>query len=185
LEFQTFDASYLNKLRSSDLTTERHFVNYFGELITLKLRSRLQSPEAVEDVKQETFARFFTLLRKDSGVREAERLGSLVNSICNHVLFEYYRAGKRTEPLDDVAAVNLLDKQTDALDRVISSETSDDVHKVLNGLAERDRKVLRSLFVEERDKDTVCREMGISREYIRVLVHRAKKAFREQSGGVR
>jgi RNA polymerase sigma-70 factor (ECF subfamily) len=44
---------------------------------------------------------------------------------------------------------------------------------------------LRSLFVEEQDKDTVCREMGISREYIRVLVHRAKKSFRERSAKVR
>jgi RNA polymerase sigma-70 factor (ECF subfamily) len=185
LEFQTFDASYLNKLRSSDGTTEQHFANYFGELITLKLRSRLQSPDAIDDVKQETFARFFALLRKDGGIREAERLGALVNSICNHVLFEHYRAGKRTEHLDDVAAANLLDKQADALGWVISSETRADVHEVLTGLAERDRKVLRSLFVEEQDKDTVCREMGISREYIRVLVHRAKKAFREQSAGLR
>jgi RNA polymerase sigma-70 factor (ECF subfamily) len=185
LEFQTFDATYLNKLRSSDETTERHFANYFGELISLKLRSRLQSPEAIEDVKQETFARFFILLRKEGGIREAERLGALVNSICNHVLFEYYRAGKRTEPLDEMAAGNLLDQQTDALGQVISMEARADVHQVLNGLAERDRKVLRSLFVDEQDKDTVCREMGISREYIRVLVHRAKKAFRERSGTAR
>ena len=182
MEFQTFDATYLNNLRSGDETTERHFASYFGELIRLKLRSRLQSPETIEDVKQETFARFFSLLRKDGGVREAERLGALVNSICNHVLFEHYRSSKRTEPLDEIAAGNLLDNQTDALGRVLSMETRADVHQVLNGLAERDRKVLRSLFVEERDKDAVCREMGISREYIRVLVHRAKKAFRERSG---
>jgi RNA polymerase sigma-70 factor (ECF subfamily) len=84
-----------------------------------------------------------------------------------------------------MAATNLLDKQTDALGQVISMETRADVHEVLNGLAARDRKVLRSLFVEERDKDTVCREMGISREYIRVLVHRAKKAFRERSARAR
>lgn len=185
MEFQTFDASYLNKLRSSDGTTEQHFAGYFGELITLKLRSRLQSPEAIEDVKQETFTRFYTLLRKDGGIREAERLGALVNSICNHVLFEYYRAGKRTEPLDDLAAGNLLDTQADAMAQLVSMETRVNVHEVLDGLAEKDRKVLRSLFVEERDKDTVCREMGISREYIRVLVHRAKKAFRERSAKVR
>jgi RNA polymerase sigma-70 factor (ECF subfamily) len=181
LEFQAFDTGYLDKLRSSDEATELHFAKYFGELITLKLRSRLQSPEAIEDVKQETFLRFFNLLRKEDGVRQAERLGALVNSICNHVLFEYYRTGKRTEPLDDMAAASLLDKQVDALGHVISIETRADVHEVLKGLAERDRKVLRSLFVEERDKDAVCREMGISRQYIRVLVHRAKKAFRDRS----
>lgn len=181
MEFQAFDASYLEKLRSRDETTEAHFVEYFGQLISLKLRSRLQSSETIEDVKQETFARFFTLLRKEGGVRDAERLGALVNSICNNVLFEQYRSGKRTEPLDDLVADNLLDRQADALGQVLSMEARATVHQVLEGLPDRDRKVLRSLFVEEKDKDSVCRELGISREYIRVLVHRAKKAFREKS----
>ena len=185
MEFQTFDAPYLNKLRSRDQVTEEHFVSYFGELISLKLRSRLQSPQAIEDVKQETFTRFFALLRKESGVREAERLGALVNSICNNVLFEHYRSGKRTEPLDELVAANLLDSRTDALGQVISLEARAAVHQVLETLEDRDRKVLRSLFVEERDKETVCRELGVSREYIRVLVHRAKKAFRESSAKVR
>ena len=54
------------------------------------------------------------------------------------------------------------------------------VHEVLDSLGDRDRKVLRYLFVEERDKDAICEELGIDREYMRVLVHRAKKAFREK-----
>ena len=185
LEFQAFDGPYLNKLRSRDQVTEEHFVSYFGELISLKLRSRLQSPQAIEDVKQETFTRFFALLRKEGGVRDAERLGALVNSICNNVLFEHYRSGKRTEPLDELVAANLLDSRTDALGQVISLEARAAVHQVLETLEDRDRKVLRSLFVEERDKETVCRELGVSRDYIRVLVHRAKKAFRESSAKVR
>ena len=96
MEFQAFDATYLDKLRSRDAVTEQHFVDYFSELIALKLRSRLQSPQAIEDVKQETFARMFALLRKEDGVKSGERLGSLVNSICNNVLFEHYRSKSRT-----------------------------------------------------------------------------------------
>jgi len=62
----------------------------FTELLQLKLRSRLQSPQAIEDVRQETFARVFSVLRKDGGLRQPERLGAFVNQICNHVLFEHY-----------------------------------------------------------------------------------------------
>ena len=180
MEFQTFDATYLDKLRRRDEVTEQHFVSYFTELISLKLRSRLQSPQAIQDVTQETFARIFILLREEGGVRQAERLGALVNSICNNVLFEHYRSGKRAETLEETVAANLLDRQPDALRQAISQETRTAVHTVLEALADRDRTVLRSLFVEERDKDVVCKELGIDREYMRVLVHRAKKAFREQ-----
>ena len=73
---------------------------YFGALIQIKLRSRLKSPEAIEDVRQETFTRFFVALR-DGRVLRPESLGSYVNSICNNVLLEHYRAGSRLDSLDD------------------------------------------------------------------------------------
>jgi RNA polymerase sigma-70 factor (ECF subfamily) len=180
VEFQTFDATYLEKLRGGDEPTEQHFIRYFSELITLKLRSRLQSPQAIQDVKQETFARAFALLRSEGGVRSGERLGALVNSICNHVLLEHYRASGRAEPLEEDIAANLLDKRSDALTEMITKQTRAAVHEVLETLGDRERLVLRSVFVEERDKDEVCEQLGIDRNYMRVLVHRAKQAFREK-----
>lgn len=160
--------------------TEQHFVSYFSELIGLKLRSRLQSPQAIQDVRQETFVRVLTLVRSKDGVRHGERLGPLVNSICNHVLFEHYRASNRADPLEESTAASLLDTRSDALSEAISGETRTTVHRVLDKLGERDRTVLRALFVEERDKDEICRELGVDRQYMRVLVHRAKQAFRTQ-----
>jgi RNA polymerase sigma-70 factor (ECF subfamily) len=180
VEFQTFDATYLENLRSGDEPTEQHFIRYFSQLITLKLRSRLQSPQAIEDVKQETFARAFALLRSEGGVRSGERLGACVNSICNHVLLEHYRASGRAQPLEEEVAANLLDKRSDALSEMITKQTRAAVHEVLETLGDRERLVLRSVFVEERDKDEVCEELGIDRNYMRVLVHRAKQAFRER-----
>jgi RNA polymerase sigma-70 factor (ECF subfamily) len=34
------------------------------------------------------------------------------------------------------------------------------------------------VLLEERDKDEVCAELGLSRDYLRVLVHRAKQSFK-------
>ncbi len=97
MEFFAFNASYVEKLRAGDAHIEAHFVNYFSELIRLKLRSRLNSKEAMEDVRQETFMRVLTLLRGKGSLRHPERLGPFVNSVCNHVLFEHYRWKKRTK----------------------------------------------------------------------------------------
>jgi RNA polymerase sigma-70 factor (ECF subfamily) len=178
VNFVTFDASYVSKLRAGDAPTEQHFIAYFSELILLKLHSRLRRPDQIEDVTQETFSRALSLIRSEGGLRHAERLGPLVNSICNNVLMEQYRRSSRVEALEDAAADRLVETRPDALSRVISDDTRDLVRHVLNGLKERDRRLLRAVFLEERDKDEVCRELRVGREYLRVLLHRAKGSFR-------
>jgi RNA polymerase sigma-70 factor (ECF subfamily) len=179
VDFQAFDSAYVERLRAGDSETEGHFIAYFGELIALKLRSRLASRQAIEDVRQETFARCLQLLRSQSGVRNAERLGPLVNSICNHVLSEHFRSTSRMEALDDQAADRFTAREPDALTQVITDDTRRMVRQVLETLPERDRTILRAVFLEEREKDDVCREIGVTRDYIRVLLHRAKQSFRE------
>jgi RNA polymerase sigma-70 factor (ECF subfamily) len=178
VNFVTFDASYVGKLRAGDASTEQHFIAYFSELILLKLRPRLRRPEQIEDVKQETFSRALSLIRSEGGLRHAERLGPLVNSICNHVLMEQYRATGRIEALEDETAERLIETRPDALSMVIADDTRDLVRQVLDDLNERDRDLLRAVFLEERDKDEVCTEFGVARDYLRVLLHRAKGSFR-------
>ena len=179
LEFFTFDASYIERLRSGDAQIEGHFVNYFSELIRLKLRSRLSSQEAMEDVRQETFVRVLVLLRGQTGLRQPDRLGSFVNSVCNHVLLEHYRSKKRSEAtIDDETEATVASHEPSALRMLEVKDTERVVRQILNALTEKDRRLLQSVLLEERDKDEVCAEFGITREYLRVLLHRAKQSFK-------
>ena len=178
LQFHSFDEGYVERLRAGDFRTQEHFGAYFSALIQVKLRSRLQSREAIEDVRQETFARFYVALRAGK-ILHPERLGSFVNSVCNNVLLEHYRSAARHSSLDDD------DEQKDipapAMDLVgilVAKETEDKVREILEQLPERDRRLLRQVFLEERDKDEVCRDFGVDREYLRVLLHRAKQSFK-------
>ena len=179
MQFFAFDESYVEKLRAGDAHIEAHFVNYFSELIRLKLRSRLNSKEAIEDVRQETFMRVLTLLRGKGGLRQPERLGPFVNSVCNHVLFEHYRSQKRTEAtIDDEEDATIAGREPSALSLLEAKDTERVVRQILNRLPERDRRLLQSVLLEERNKDVVCAEFGITREYLRVLLHRAKQSFK-------
>ena len=178
LQFHTFDASYVENLCAGDRQTQEHFVAYFTELLRMKLRSRLQSSHAIEDVCQETFARVFAVLRKDGGLRQPERLGAFVNSICNYVLFEQYRSSARSESLDEEGAPEPAATGADALDIVSARQIEEKVREILLRLPERDRSLLKAVFLEERDRDEVCRQFGVEREYLRVLLHRAKQEFK-------
>jgi RNA polymerase sigma-70 factor, ECF subfamily len=177
VEFFSFDDAYLQRLRNRDFQTEQHFVAYFTKLILIKLRSRMCSFQAIEDIRQETFVRVFKALGSEGGIRSGEGLGAFVNSVCNHVLLEFYRSSARTEPQNDQAA-DVPDKTIDLDGMLVSKQTRESVQEVLGRLPEKDRRLLTALFIEEKAKDEICRDFGVNREYLRVLVHRAKQSFR-------
>jgi RNA polymerase sigma-70 factor (ECF subfamily) len=73
---------------------------------------------------------------------------------------------------------------------LVTKETAENVRRVLGEMPERDRRILRSLFFEEKDKNEICQDFGVRRDYLRVLVLRAKGRFRDlyqrgQSGSER
>ena len=178
LQFYSFDAAYIQSLRNGDAATQEHFVRYFTELLQLKLRSRLHSPQAIEDVRQETFARVLKALRTDGTLRQPDRLGAFVNTCCNHVLFEHYRASTRTDSLDDENQPEPVAKSASALDIASSNQTRVKVREILLDMPMRDRMLLKAVFLDERDRDEVCTEFGVDREYLRVLLFRAKHDFK-------
>jgi RNA polymerase sigma-70 factor (ECF subfamily) len=177
VQFQSFDEGYVERLRTGDVRTQEHFVTYFSELIHLKLRGRLQSPQATEDVRQETLVRVLKSLHSEKSI-QPERLGSFVNSVCNHVLLEHYRASSRFGSLDGEEENDFPAKSVDLPGLLATRQMEERVREILEELPERDRRLLREVFLEERDKDAVCRDFGVDREYLRVLLFRAKGAFK-------
>jgi RNA polymerase sigma-70 factor (ECF subfamily) len=177
LPFHNFDESYVQRLRQGDFRTMDHFVSYFGDLLQLKLRSRLRSPQAVEDVRQETFVRVLAAVRDDK-IREPERFGSYVFSICKNILLEGHRVAQRDTSLEDGEDQDFPDRSVDIFGAFAAKQTKEKVRDVLEKLPELDRRLLRDVFLEERDKDEVCRDFGVTRDYLRVLVYRAKQSFK-------
>jgi len=178
-----FDRAYLDRLASGDPETERHFTRYFGDLLSIKLRSRLRSPAQVEDARQETFLRVMKALRQPGGIQSPGGFGAFVNSVCNNVLFEMYRSHSKTTPLEEEAGAALPDPGIDAEMAVGLDEDRAHVRAVMQTLPQKERQLLHWLFFEEADKDEVCRRLDIDRNYLRVLLHRAKQRFKTEFVG--
>ena len=77
-------------------------------------------------------------------------------------------------------SVYLVGAGPGALDRLISSDVQEQVREILDALSDRDRRLIREVLLEERSKDEVCQDLGVDRDYLRVLVHRAKQAFKDR-----
>ena len=132
----------------------------------------------MEDIRQETFLRVFRALR-EGALQQPERIGAFVNSVCNNVMLEQIRsAGKSVPPPEE--HVEFPDDSPGPDELLISGERKRQVARILADLPEKDRELLRSVFLKEEDKDEVCRRFKIDREYLRVLLHRARVRMRQE-----
>jgi RNA polymerase sigma-70 factor (ECF subfamily) len=178
LEFFQFDAGYVRRLTEGDAETERHFVCYFSPLLLIKLKQRLRSRQQLEDLRQEVFLRVFRSLRQGTGLQRPECLGAYMHSICNNVVLEYLRGESKPEHL-----YKRVEEQRDpgaCVEReLVDEEQSRQMRSLINGMRSKDRFLICAIFLDERDRDEVCREQGVGRDYLRVLLCRAKKRFRQ------
>jgi len=177
-----FDREYLARLRDGDADTERHFINHFSNVIRLSLRYRLRSWQLIDDIRQETFLRVLNFLRSDRSLDHPERLGAYVHSVCINVMMESLRASTRHPPMPEDAH-QLTDGRISPEAGAVTEERKRIVRAVLDDLPDKDRQILRSEFFEDGDKDEICERFQVSRDYLRVLVHRAKVKFKAAMDG--
>ena len=176
VDFFVFDKGYLDKLRVGDLATQHHFASYFGRFLRIRYRGRRLTQDVIDDLVQDTLLRVMIKVR-DGAVRQPECFGAFVNSISNHVLLEHFRYSSKNQSAED-GPPDVPDKVLDLDGLLVTQETAENVRRVLGQLPERDRRILRRLFFDDTDKDTICIEFGVNRDYLRVLVLRAKDKFR-------
>jgi RNA polymerase sigma-70 factor (ECF subfamily) len=178
VQFHSFDAAYIQRLTDGDPETEAHFASYFGELIKLKLAARMRSAALAEDIRQETLLRVIRALRRGAGVEHPERFGAFVNTVCNNVMYEFLRTANRDGHIEEQIH-EPADTKIDLNRPIEESDTEREVSTVLASLPPKDRELLRAVYLEERDKDEICRRFNVDANYLRVLLHRAKGRFRK------
>jgi RNA polymerase sigma-70 factor (ECF subfamily) len=135
------------------------------------------TPDQAENLRQETFARVMAEVHRKGGISQPQQFGALFVSIFNSVLMEFYRPYARKQLMDE--STDTPDKALDLDGMLVTKQSAEQVRRILDAMPKRDRDLLRAIFLEEREKEAICREMGVDPEYLRVLVRRTKLAFNE------
>jgi RNA polymerase sigma-70 factor, ECF subfamily len=179
LEKFEFTEQYVTKLRLHDEETERHFVDYFTPLLRIKLRTRSLNWQDIEDVTQEVFLRALKAICCADGLRSPGSLPAFVVAVCERTCMEVIRRQIKSGAASD-DNLDLSDEKPSIEDRMISESKQHSVWQLLNEMPQRDHDLLIRVFIQEEDKSRVCEELGVDRDYLRVLLHRALQRFRRQ-----
>jgi len=176
--FDEFNADYIRRLIEHDVSVESHFATYFGDLLHIKLRKYVRSSDIANEVRQETLFRVLKALREGE-LKQPERLGSYVNSVCRNVLYERFRDKDRYLQLEGNSE-QLPDNRIDLDAPLVNEERRRLVVSVLTDFSDRDRQLFRMILLDGVDKADACKQLAVSEEYYRVLRHRALLRFREK-----
>jgi len=179
LSAYVFHAGYLQSLKARNSTTEEHFVSYFRPRLRSLLRRTGASSDEVEDLQQETFMRVLAAIESSEAIRHPERFGGFVRAVCTNALLEQYRRRRRYTELDDSVDV-MPDNAQDQHALLLTQERNSAVRRIISRLSPRDQRVLRAAFLEQKSGAEICRELRVSRTYLRLLLHRAKRRFVDQ-----
>ena len=176
MEPYSFNERYIAGLQARDPEIETHFVAYFKMPLWLKARRQLRATDRAEEAVQETLLRAFRYFRSGKSLEFPERLPAFVQSICHNVTLEMIRANDRYRQ----APENSPDPEDPRIDldfEIVSRERQRLVHDVLAQLPAKDRELLQLAAIEEMDKEALCARYGVSQEYLRVLLFRARQRF--------
>jgi RNA polymerase sigma-70 factor, ECF subfamily len=172
-----FDENYLRALEGRDEAAENQLITSLGPRIRTVLRSHLRSWDRTLDAYQETFLRVFTYLRSGKTLDSPSSLPGFVLAVSRNVAFEHLRSYGRQDQFPEEMP-DPADAAPGPEDKVVTEERKQIVRRMLGELNQRDRDLLCKLL-EDEDPAKLCRDFGVDRGYLRVLLHRARVRFKK------
>jgi RNA polymerase sigma-70 factor (ECF subfamily) len=132
----------------------------------------------VDDIVQETLTRFIKAGQRHQ-IRNTDEFGAFLNGVCRNVILEYRRRVRRDPAVTEDGEIPERGVRPDA--EIL--EMRDAIDNGLAELSDRDRTILRALYLDGKDKDEICRDWNMSDAQFRVVLFRAKERFRRAYNG--
>lgn len=154
-------------------STERALLDGRGAFLAFLVK-RLGNRADAEDVLQDFCIR--VLGRKDQ-LRDVDRMGSWLYAILRSTLNDHYRKGARRGRLAAAVAREPEEWSADAptqMARLCTCHSG-----LVSELRPADAELIRRIDFGEEDRESVARDLGLTRNALGVRLHRARTALRE------
>lgn len=170
----------VRRIASGDRTAETDMVQRYSRGLLYVLRRRTSDHSLAADLVQDTFCIAIERLRKGP-IDQPESLAAFLYSTARNLLIAHQRKEWRRATVVDSDAVSAIPDESYSPYRDVSrAQNTKLVRQLLNELpVERDRELLERLYVQDQDKEEICRALGLDSLHFNRVLHRAKQRFRQ------
>jgi RNA polymerase sigma factor (sigma-70 family) len=173
-----FSDDYVARLRNNDAQTWEHFYAYFRPKIRTKFRAQFPW-DMVDDLSGETMVAVVEKIGQGEP-RDAACLAAYVLQICHNKGLEALRRLTGDRQFSEVDWNLLPGSGKTPQQEVLDKELGQKVANAVKKLPSRDRGALAAVFYEGRDRDEVCKERGVSRDQLKMILFRARQKFKRE-----
>jgi len=159
--------------------------NYVG--LRLLVSRRCRDANVAADLLNEAVCTTWTKWQAGK-IERPEQIAGYVLQVTMNLLRNHRRAiAERPEKRADAAKLQELAGDGEPADETIEREIAVQVKNVIRGMSsQRDRAILVRFYLDEEDKETICRDLGLSPLQFDKILHRARGRLRKllESGGL-
>lgn len=159
--------------------------NYVG--LRLLVVRRCRDPHVAADLLNEAVVTTWTKWQAGK-IERPEQIAGYVLQVTMNLLRNHRRAiAERPEKRADAAKLEELAIEREPGEEAIEREIAGQVKKVIRDLSSpRDRMILVRFYLDEEEKETICRDMELSPLQFDKILHRARGRLRKllESGGL-
>ena len=152
-----------------------HTFDTYSDAIFRFCYGRTSDPERAEDLTQETFMRYWQVVR--SG-REITNVRAFLFTIARHAIIDWYRKQK-ADSLDDLQAAGYEPSDTGTANDPYHLAQHGEVVATMQRLSADDRELLLLRHVEGMEPRDIATVLGIQVNAVSVRIHRAEKRLRK------
>ena len=164
--------------QDGDKSAYARFLGEASELLKKFLLRRMENPELVEDVLQDTL---LSVHRARHTFQSEKPLGPWLYAICEHRMLDFYRKYRRLESREIAQPDEIMEWATPSPE-IRETERGQRVLEALERLPANQREVITLLKIEELTVKEIAKKIGISESSVKVTAFRGYETIRRLLG---
>lgn len=169
------------RIREGDVSAESDLIRQFEPGLRVLLRRRTGGDRGLlEDLVQETLLIVLDRLRGD-GIEDPQKLAAFAAQTARNLAIASHRKTERQRTDVDTEATERNADSTPSVEALTGDfEAALAVRALLRELPQaRDRLMLKRFYLEDDDKELICRDMDLTEAAFNQALSRARKRFRQ------
>lgn len=144
------------------------------------LERRTGNKDLAQDLCQEAFCVLIERLRAQALEQPEKLAGYLYHIAINVQIADLRKTLRRNTATNSDLMDTIADSRQNQLRQLLRERTASAVRTLIDAMDNsRDRKLLYGYFIQEKDKEEICKELDLSHRHFDRVLFRAKQRFKE------